>query len=190
MKGLTPVLLTALSIGIFIFYIQPQYEEIGNLRVEEDRYNDAVDASERLEQLRDDLLDTYNNFSTADRRRIAKFLPQQIDDVRLILDINTLAEDNAIDIESIDLVEKEERNGNAQVASADAQTLAEQVQADFQTLTLNFAFDATYGQFIDFITDLESSLRIIDITALTFAVSEENPSQYTFDITLETYWLK
>lgn len=186
MKGLTPVLLIALSIGIFIFYINPEYERIDTLQAEKERYDDAIEASIRLEQLRDNLLATYNSFSTADLRRIEKFLPEQVDDVRLILEVAGIAEDSGISIETIFLSEEDQ----SEVVASEAPTLVEETEAQFETLTLNFTFQATYGQFSDFIADLETSLRIIDITALDFAAIEESPTTYNFDITLQTYWLK
>ena len=101
MKGLTPVILIALSVGLFIYYIRPQYEQIGVLQQEQTRYDDALSAADQLRELRNNLVDKYNSFSTADLRRIEKFLPDQIDDVRLVLDISSIAGDNDLILEDI-----------------------------------------------------------------------------------------
>jgi len=190
MKGLTPVILIALSIGLFLYFIQPQYGEIKVLQAEKERYDEAVDAADRLQALRDDLVNQYNSFSTADLRRIAKFLPEQVDDVRLVLDVDRIARDNSIDIEEI-TIEEEVSNEQDARALGSRSALAEQIEVGRETLVLNVAFDGSYGQFINFLTDLETSLRVVDVIGLSFDSSEtEFAGIYSFNLILQTYWLK
>jgi Tfp pilus assembly protein PilO len=190
MKGLTPVILIALSLGLFFYFIQPQYEGIKVLQAEKERYDEAVDAAQELQALRDDLVNQYNSFSTADLRRIAKFLPEQVDDVRLVLDIDRIAQESSINIEEILVLENlaDTQSGRN---SGNRTSLSEQIEVETETLALQLTFDASYGEFLDFITDLETSLRIVDITELSFSSEDtEAPGIYTFNITLQTYWLK
>jgi hypothetical protein len=65
----------------------------------------------------------------------------------------------------------------------------------YDSLTLKFATSGTYPKFVEFITSLENSLRLVDVVALTMDMDSavEGPASdptYRFDITLRTYWLK
>ena len=192
MKGVTPIILIALSVGLFIYYIRPQYEQVGALQERQKQYNEALAAADELFQLRDELINKYNSFSTADLRRLQKFLPKQIDDVRLLLDIDQIAEGYDITLEEIEITDVGDENKNT---AKGAVRQSDEDDIDLNTLGLSFTFDATYDEFVDFFKDLESSLRIIDITELSFRSvgSGENNAYsnvYTFSVALQTYWLK
>jgi len=191
MKGATPVILIALSIGLFVYYIRPQYEQIGALQERQEEYKDALNAADELFKLRDELVNKYNSFSTADLRRLQKFLPKQIDDVRLLLDIDQIAEGYDITLEEIEISDVGEKNKNTKGAVRQG----DEDDIDLNTLGLSFTFDATYDEFVDFFKDLESSLRIVDITELSFRSVESGENEkysnvYTFSVALQTYWLK
>ena len=192
MKGVTPIILIALSVGLFIYYIRPQYEQVGALQERQKQYDEALAAADELFQLRDELINKYNSFSTADLRRLQKFLPKQIDDVRLLLDIDQIAEGYDITLEEIEITDVGDENKNT---AKGAVRQSDEDDIDLNTLGLSFTFDATYDEFVDFFKDLESSLRIIDITELSFRSvgSGENNAYsnvYTFSVALQTYWLK
>ena len=141
--------------------------------------------------MRDELVNKYNSFSTADLRRLQKFLPKQIDDVRLLLDIDQIAEGYDITLEEIEISNVEENKNSAKGAVRQG----DEDDIGLNTLGLSFTFDATYDEFVSFFKDLESSLRIIDITELSFRSVESGGDQrysnvYTFSVALQTYWLK
>jgi len=190
MKGITPVILIALSIGIFIYYIRPQYDQIKVLQAEEVRYDEALAAAGQLSSLKNNLVDKYNSFSTTDLRRMQKFLPKQIDDVRLVLDVNTIALENKIeltDIEIQDLSQATNTSGSGRSGSSRIQEPA--APAGVSVLSLSFSFESDYKNFLNFLIDLESSLRVMDVTELTFEESDTS-GNYNFSVSLQTYWLK
>ena len=104
-------------------------------------------------------------------------MPDNIDNIRLIIDIDDMAKTYGMRI----------RNFKADV-STQKETLGKDTTA-YGTLTLSFGTTASYSFFLAFMKDLERSLRIMDITAISFAASETG-SLYDYNITLKTYWLK
>ena len=63
----------------------------------------------------------------------------------------------------------------------------------FDSLTLKFSTRATYDAFVTFMSELESSLRIVDLVSLTLtqdAGVTSGPPAYRFDVTVRTYWFK
>ena len=119
-----------------------------------------------------------------------KFLPKQIDDVRLVLDVNTIALENKIeltDIEIQDLSQATNTSGSGRSGSSRIQEPA--APAGVSVLSLSFSFESDYKNFLNFLIDLESSLRVMDVTELTFEESDTS-GNYNFSVSLQTYWLK
>ncbi|KKW05330.1 MAG: hypothetical protein UY39_C0065G0006, partial [Candidatus Kaiserbacteria bacterium GW2011_GWC2_49_12] len=67
-------------------------------------------------------------------------------------------------------------------------------QQKFDSLTLQFSTQATYPLFMQFLQELESSLRIVDLVSLTLTPETDTTASkepiYRFGITIKTYWLK
>ena len=59
----------------------------------------------------------------------------------------------------------------------------------YKTLYVSFSFDGTYTSFISFLKKMEMSLRIIDITDISF-VQKADGTGYSFEVSLQTYWVK
>jgi hypothetical protein len=62
----------------------------------------------------------------------------------------------------------------------------------YNSVTIHFNTKGTYQNFQTLMTQLEHSLRIVDMVGLTLAPDSVNgqANAYTFDVTLRTYWLK
>ena len=53
---------------------------------------------------------------------------------------------------------------------------------------MSFKVSAPYENFVKFMKDLEQSLRIVDVTALSFKANANNI--YDYSVSIKTYWLK
>lgn len=174
---LTPLLLLAVAVGLFFGYIDPMYQEVKALRAEESRFNEALNQSRELQRVRDTLLSRFNTFSQSDLERLRKLLPDNVDNVRLILDIDSIASKYNM------------RTRNVTVSSASTESAV--IGTDkgaVDSVILSFSVAAEYEDFIRFLKDLESSLRIVDLVGLTFETAGGNA--YNFNVSIKTYWLK
>ena len=90
-KFIFPTVLIILSIGLFTMYIDPTYKEVKELKSVNNQYQEALNKSKELRVIRDSLLESYNSFTEADLSRIKKLLPDNVDNVRLIMDVNSMA---------------------------------------------------------------------------------------------------
>lgn len=180
MKFLTPIILILASLGLFFWAIDPQFQAIGVKRTELAQYTEALGKSKRLRDIRDTLDTKYKSISDTDLDRINKALPDSVDNVRLILDIDSIAGRHGMKIQNIKL--SDTPAAAPQTASVLANT------SKYGTMSLGFSVDSSYDNFINFLNDLEHSLRIVDITSLS--VKPEKTGVYGFDISLNTYWLK
>ncbi len=177
MNHIISVIVIVASLGLFFGYVDPQYMEIKTLTAERESYREALDNSKSLQEERDRLIAKLDGMPDADLAALAKLLPNDIDNVRLIIDIDEMAKTYNMRIRNFktDVTEKKDTIGRD--------------NSTYGTLTLNFSTSASYTTFLAFMRDLERSLRIIDVSSISFATVEANPL-YDFNVTIKTYWLK
>ena len=178
MKNIFSIILIAAGVGLFILYVDPVYEEIKTLRAEASQYNQALNQSKELQSLRDQLLSRYNTFSTSDIARLEKLLPDNVDNVRLILDIDNIASKYGMIIQNVSVNRKAD----------DENPFLGKDDRVYGSITLDFAVSAGYENFRAFLRDIENSARLIDVVNLDFRVGSDDFSTYKFSI--KTYWLK
>lgn len=149
--------------------------EISELGLKKDSLNASLSESKNLFTIFEEKRTKYNNFTDEERSTINKLLPDSIDNVTLVIDIDDIASKYSMKIRNLDL--KTERAGEGE-ASNNAYGVA----------TLRFAVSAPYERFSSFLNDLEDSLRIMDISSLSFNSSDKDVNEY--NVELKTYWLK
>ncbi len=182
MKNIFSFVVIIISIATFVLVVQPQYNEIQEMQKRDTELEDVLDNARKLQSLRDSLIDKYNSISSRDITRLEKLIPESADNVKLILDFERIADRNNLEIEAASAVKDDE--GDEQTQSFDIES------NDYGTITLDFTINGGYQEFISFLKDIEKNLRITDIRSLTIGPPAGNTSDYTFDISIDTYWLK
>ncbi len=178
MKSLFPIIAVAAAIALFYWYIDPTYTEIKELRTTEGTLDLALDRSLELQEERDQLLSRYNTFSATDVSRLEKLLPDHVDNVRLILDLDGIASKYGMRVRNVTL---DKSNTRTQGTVGPDESL-------YESFILTFTVTGEYGTFRQFIQDLERSLRLVDVVGLSFVAAESG--LYDFSISIKTYWLK
>lgn len=194
MKNSFPILLIIVSIGLFYLYINPQYKIVKDLRAEKAGYDEVLDKSKELRQLRSELAEKYGRISADDLDTLQKMIPEKTDLVRLVLEIDNIALKSGISIKGIKASEyggtQSSRRGNVE---ADQST-----GKKYKTLAVTFSWISKYDNVTDFLRELETSLKIIDIVSVkvggTGAKSPSSketssPNEQDYDMTIHTYWL-
>ncbi len=179
-KFIVPLFLIVLSGGLFFSYIDPAYVETGNLKEQQTEYDDALTKSKELREIRQELLAKYNVFLESDVKRLDKLIPNDIDNVRLIMEINQIAVKNGCAIRSIDV--------DSVTGSSDKSGNLGPNLDGYESIGLNFSVDAKYDDFVSFMNDLGNSLRIVDVVDYSLKASIEGV--YKHEVNIKTYWLK
>jgi Tfp pilus assembly protein PilO len=181
-RFLLPIILLAVSAVLFALYTDPTYQASKALSAEVAAYDDALSKSQELRRLRDELVARRNTFATDQLTRLQRMLPDNVDNIRLIIDINGIAARHGLTLSNVAL-------GEISNASKERSNLAVGDSGDpIDSVTLGFTLFATYDELLVFLQDIEHSLRLIDIESLEFDVNDEEPENgYTFSI--RTYWL-
>jgi hypothetical protein len=176
-KFLIPLALLGISAGLYFVFIEPLYAEIQTLSAQVSRLDLALTKSKELQEVRNSLNSKRTAFRPGDVDRLHKLLPDHIDNVRLIIDIDDIAARYNLAIQNISFT-----GGPSNPSGQNTD------QALFGSMQMSFAVTARYDQFLLLLRDLEKSLRIVDVVALTVNPNEEG--DYNFAVTLRTYWLK
>lgn len=178
---LLPLILVVAAGLIFFSFTQPVLERIDGLRLEQAKLNTALDNAKKLHQVQDSLLNTYNGFAPADLDRLNKFLPDSVDNVRLIIDINNIARASGMTIKNVKIKTEEGEEDGAAVIN-DTGTDPKGV------VVLSFSVSGSYLNFQQFLLDLSHSLRLVDIDSVTFGSNDKGI--YDYSVAIRTYWLK
>lgn len=184
MKFILPSILIALSIVIFFFYIKPTLDDISTYKGQVSQYDDALNNEMKLEQDRDALSNAYHSFPLDAEDRLGKLLPDNADNIRLVIDIQKMAIANGVNVVSTEFDSNQGATGTS--ASLDPRA----AQKDYGIFNLTFSVSGTYQNFLNFLKQLEASLRIVDIQSIDFSSGDKTNSNYTFLLKVDTYWLK
>lgn len=182
-KFLFTILLIGLAGLVFFRFAQPVLDEIGTRRDEKALLEAGLENAKKLREVQEQLLAVYNSFSTADLDSLNKFLPDHIDIVRLVIDINTIAERSGMGIKNIRLSLTEEEK--AAVAGEEATAAARPASG---VAIFGFSVTGPYTNFQSFVSDLAQSLRLVDVKTLELIPREDGLNEYNLEV--QTYWLK
>lgn len=172
MKIIIPIILLALAGGLYLGYIDGAYDQVKTLQAEEEEYDRALQQSEDLNAIHDRLLATYNGISSTDLDRLRKLLPENIDSIRLLIDIDGIAAENGLALSGL---------------NADVEQAADE-PGEIGTVRVRFTTVAPYLTFKDFLRDLEASLRIFNIDSISFT-SGQTGTGLLYTVSFETYWM-
>ncbi len=179
LRFLTPIILIIAAIGLFFGFTSGQYAEIQKKQIQQQTTENALSNSRQIGARRDQLNDIYLSIAKNDADRLKKMLPDSVDNVRLILDMDNIASQHGMVLRGV-------RVGSS-AAPGDKMTLAPDNKA-WGTLELAFSVTASYGNFRAFLNDLQNSLRLVDIVGLNVRTTKS--SVYDYDLVLHTYWLR
>lgn len=187
-RNTTALILIILAIGIYFTFTRAKFAELQAIRAVNAEYQTAIDNSAKLLKVREDVLTSYNSISEGDKERLNKLVPDNVDNVRLIIDVkDDIAARHGLFLKNIRTSSPDIPITNGAPATQGTANLASG-QTSFGTVTLSFSVSTTYDQFMAFLKDLESSLRILDVSSLTLTTNEEGT--FDFAVELKTYWLK
>jgi hypothetical protein len=181
MQLITPIFLLLASIGIFFGYVDPHYKGIVEDKKIESQYDEALNRSRELQDIRQTLLDEYNEFDPEAIARLEKLLPDNIDNVRLIMEIDGVAKAHSLSVKNLSV------SADAETASDDTVQIGPDGK-EYSSMNLEFSIAASYSSFLNFMNDLEQSLRLVDVTAIDFKTADADFDEYR--VTIKTYWLK
>jgi len=193
-KVLGPIIFAIGAIGLFFTYISPAYDTLQAFMDRETRLDEALDKYNTLESTFSGLTDTYRRFSQTDMERLELMLPDALDPIRLIIDIDAVAADNNLVISNFGLPGQDDNGPRARNQDPDV-VAGRATEIDvIGTATLLLNCSGTYEDMKSFLYTLEQSLLLLDVVAVEVQVDnrrndEDELEDPNYRIQLQTYWL-
>jgi Tfp pilus assembly protein PilO len=198
MKYLLPLINLVLAAGLFFVVTDKMFvnaaldekseqvsESTGGIRALKKRQqelDDAIVKAKALGKRVDELNGQYNSFSPSDIEKLDMLLPDHVNNIQLIIDVNGIAKRNSMSIKNIKVATSEDKE------TSSSERKQSSLNANLGTMLLSFSVTGPYEAYKKFLSDLSSSLRIIDISSTSF--NTEDKGIYNYNIELRTYWLK
>ncbi len=140
------VIIASISIGIVMTYIQPtiatirtQQDDIAKVREEADR---VTNVNRRLAALYEQV----NEIPQRDKAALYTYLPDAVDDVRVLKDLNTMAEEAEVLVSELSYGGIEQVNSSAEEGSAGVRP---------EPHLFNLTFQSSYEQFKQMLLRIE-----------------------------------
>lgn len=187
MKYALSILFLLIAFGVFFIYTKPAYDSVQQSQEKLSTYVAALQKIGQLDQKRDDLISQNNSFDQTALDRLQKMLPDHVDNIGLILDLDGVASKYGIGLQNINI-------GSVAGSSTTPAAAIQAGNSSYQPFDIGFTVQGTYDTLMSFLGSLQSSLRLVDISTLNLAPGTVNdPSgqrTYTMQLTLRTYWMK
>jgi len=198
MKNITSIILILVSIGIFFFFIDPKYKEIKEINAQISENNKTLEVAQKLRAQREDLSTRFNQISREEKEDLEKLLPDTVDNVRLIIDIENIANQAGIVVRDIDIRSPEQETSQTRTTTTTQGSLFNQSDSAIRyvdtnrigVITFSFTITTRYEDFLRFLKQLEQSKRIVDIRGIELSRGTGDSAFFDYKVTFDTYWLK
>lgn len=178
--SLVSIILAAL---IYPFFVTPLWDEV-SVRLNDKKQIESAQASvDNFIERRNELVKIVETIPQEDINRLARVLPESINPLTTIVDIENLARVNGFILKGSVGVEGKKESAAPVVAEAGA--VAPKQPYETTVFTLNVV--GPYTALKPFLEDLAQSLTLFDISSLSFSTSETGV--YDFTIHIRTYSL-
>ncbi len=173
------------SLGAIIFFAAPEYQKSKEVQIQVSELDGALANATRLRALRTELENKFNAISHTDREKIETILPAYIDNVQLsAIDINGLAENYNLTLRDVNTIDPKITTSRP-----------DEVVSPIGSIHIELSLEGQYNNFVSFLSNLERSLRIIDVDSVIISPQEATPQGqisdiYTYDVVITTYWLR
>jgi hypothetical protein len=200
MRTILPIILIGITGTFFFVFTNPLYNNISVLNSNVASYDGALNNSKMFENERDILTSKYNQIDPDNLLKIKKLLPDNVDNIRLILEIGQIALPYGMVLKDVKYnVVDSDTTKTAATGTVIRGGSVSETSKNYGIFDLEFSVSGTYDNFIAFTKDLESNLRIVDISSITFSSNTgsagsnpriNSPDIYKYDFKIKTYYLK
>lgn len=184
-----PAVAFAAALGIFFLYVNPMWTgtiATANASIAAD--DQALLAARQYSAQQNQLAAARDAIDPANLKAINTFLPDSVDNVGLILDLNALAARSGLSVSNIDVASASADSGASSAPSAGMGALPAAPANAVNSVNLNLAAVGTLAAFQNFLIGVEKSARILDISDIV--VKGSDTGVYSYQMVIRLYWLR
>jgi Tfp pilus assembly protein PilO len=159
--------------------------DVKALSLKKSDYDQVLLKSKDLKVKRDNLLLEYNNISSTDIDKLNKIVPETFNSILFANDINAMALKNNMPIKDLK-IDPQRTEDRELVAN-------QQNNSPYNIVVVSFKVVGQYKQFVTFLSELESSLRLIDVVGLSIKTTggqKSTDDSLEFLLEMNTYSLR
>ncbi|MEK7459479.1 MAG: hypothetical protein AAB636_00235 [Patescibacteria group bacterium] len=193
-RFIIPIILIGIAFAGFFTFVNPIHKEVISLQAKVTSYNTALDNATALRRERDKLTKKNNSLSLEDLNKLEKLLPNNVDNIRLIIEIGEVALLYDMVLKDVKYnIDSKSKTGASEIQGVAGDNKF--TNKDYGMWDLEFSTEGSYENFFRFIEDLESNLRIVDIASIEFSsasvsITKSSTEYYRYNFKIRTYWLK
>lgn len=182
---LLAVIAFAVALGIFFFYINPTLSgpiaaAKSSIATDESALAAAATFTAQVKKLQD----AEKAIGTNNLNRLSLLLPDSVNNIGLILDLDALAARSGLQVSSIDVApiaqSTDSTMGPADTGSAQA--------GSYQSMDFSISAAGSYSALKTFLGGLEKSQRLLDVQDISLQGSDTGI--YTYKMKIRLYWLR
>jgi len=178
-----PTFALMISVGIFFAYISPTWSgPVAASKAAIESNLKALDAAKKYTEKENELAAARDNIDPENLARLSTFLPDSVDNVGLILDINALAARSGLSLSNINAV----KNNYGGAASDGALPVAQ--TSPVGSVDLSLSAIGTYKALQAFLVGIEKSARLLDVQDIL--VRSSDTGVYNYEMVVRLYWLR
>ncbi|MFA6502779.1 MAG: hypothetical protein WCT45_00795 [Candidatus Paceibacterota bacterium] len=182
---LLPALALIAAAIIFFAYVRPTWGgSIAATKASIVNDDQALDAAKKYSLQQNQLASARDAIDATNLEALSTFLPDSVDNVGLILDLNALAARSGFSVSKIDVVTGD--TGASKVRPSG--TLPAIAVDPVGSVDLSLAGVGTFTSLRSFLGGIEKSSRLLDVRDLVIKGSDTGV--YDYQMTLSLYWLR
>lgn len=181
-KVFAPILLVIISLGLFFSYLSPALGALKKYQELTATLAEAITNYEMLFEKKKEVMETKQGTLQAHENNFQQILPDEIDTVQLIIDIENMLAD--LNLTALSYTLPSQATYLGQKEGYDVNTV--------QSKVMSIELTGPYEDFKQFIQTLESSRTLIDVTSIGIEKKvNEGTEGYTllYEVYLQLYWL-
>lgn len=183
-----PILALMVAVGIFFVYVTPTWSgSIATTKATIASDDQALTAATEYANQQNELATARSAIDPTNLTRLATFLPDSVDNVGLILDLNALAARSGLSLSNIDVT----TNAAASTGSTNpnsAGALGAVAASPVGSVDLSLSAVGTYTALQTFLGGVEKSERLLDVRDLV--VKGSDTGVYIYQMKVRIYWLR
>ncbi len=204
-KNIIATILIIVGIGLYFTVAKPIFDETKSVKEVNDKLQEALTGMDEVIRIRDDINKKYNSIGEENKAKLDKMIPDSVDNIRLVIDLNNLARQKNLMLENLRVAvpsgSGKQTNARTPVTSVGTTPVNmtgavglsgpnefNVAEPTLDKITFSFGVKATFDQFVGLLQAMQANLRITDLTSLSMTANDQGV--YEFDLQFQTYWLK
>lgn len=174
----TQLAMIAIAIAIGFLYLKPTIASIRVTQDNTDKYTAETENVSAVNLTLKSKLDAINSITITDSEQLAKFIPDKLDEVQVLKDIQNLLNSSGLNTFSVDY-----KSANSVGSSATGLTTDE--IPGLEKHTFSVAFKGNYEQIKRVLSLIEVNDYILQVSEMS--IKPENSSYFSVDLLLTTF---